>query len=365
MVEATRQDEQAVEARAQLELEVRGHRRRAHGRVVNQVQVDQAQRRQRLGQRQVLRLHLRKLTRAVEHTVRREPDADTIAADGRDRGARNLQRQPVAGVDAAAVAIGPHIDQRVQELLDQVAVGAMELDTVEPGVQRQLRGGHVLLHGLRDVGFGHGAWRAVGLHAQRIGEHLAGARGRARPQHLGTGRQVGRVRHAAAVHELHEDLAAVLATVRVHGSRRRFPAIHLCRVVQPRNARVAQAVGAWRGALGDDQSCARALAVVRGHQGIWRVLGRGPAARHRRHHHAIGQMQRAGRERVEEHRINSWKGSAQTAGQAARRPQDQSGPENTACVLLFTGSVRWRTPGPKSPTVRAVIRPRGSPLPGE
>jgi len=53
------------------------------------------------------------------------PSADSDWADGGHRGACDLQRQTVATVVAAAVIVGAQVDQRVEELLDQIAVGAM------------------------------------------------------------------------------------------------------------------------------------------------------------------------------------------------------------------------------------------------
>ncbi len=254
-------------------------------------------------QREVLRLHLGERTGAVEHAVGREPHAHAVAADGGHRGARDLQRQAVAAFVAAAVAVGAQVDQRVEELLDQVAVGAMQLDAVEAGVHGELRGGHVFVDDLCEVVVGHRARRAVRLHAQRVGVHLTGAHGAAGPEYLGTGRQVGHMRYAAAVHELHEDLAVLC----VDGRRGGLPRVRLRRVEQPGDAWVAQAVGAGRGALGDDQAGRRALAIVRGHQCIRRVLGCGPAACQWRHHHAVGELQRAGGKLVEQHERNSWR----------------------------------------------------------
>jgi hypothetical protein len=243
-------------------------------------------------------LHVRKFSRAVEHPIRRQADADAVAADGSNRPARDLERQTDAAVDAAAVPVGAQVDDRVEELLDEVAVGGVQLDTVEAGIEREPCRGHIGLDGNGDVGLAHCAGWAVRLHAQGVGVHLARTDRGTRPQHLGTGRQVGHMRHPAAMHQLHEDLAAL----GVYGRRRGLPRVHLLRVVQPGDAGIAQAIGAGRGAFGDDQTGRRTLPVVGGHQRIRCVPGRRATAGHRRHHDAVGQMQGSCVEGVEQHR---------------------------------------------------------------
>lgn len=115
-----------------------------------------------------------------------------------DRGARDLQGHAVAAFDAAAVAVAAQVDERVQKLLDEVAVSAVQFDPVEPGIQRELRRQCVLLDGVGDIGLGHGARRTVWLQAKRVCEHLARARGRAGPERRDASGQVGNRRHSAA-----------------------------------------------------------------------------------------------------------------------------------------------------------------------
>ena len=152
-------------------------------------------------------------------------------------------------------------------------------------------------HGVGDVGRVHRPRGAVRLHALGVGIHLAGADGGRRPNDLRAGRQVRRMGHPARVHQLHEDLSA-LGVDRVGDS---LPSAHLGFIEEARDARVAEAVGRRRGALGDDQAGRRALAVVLGHQGVGRVGIDGAAARHRRHDGAVGELNRGRHERFEEH----------------------------------------------------------------
>src|SRR5579871_3226683 len=72
---------------------------------------------------------------AVTHVVRiaawREMHADAARAPDRDHGVRYLQHQPRAVLDRAAVAIGALVGAVLQELVEQITVGAVDLDTVE------------------------------------------------------------------------------------------------------------------------------------------------------------------------------------------------------------------------------------------
>lgn len=135
---------------------------------------------------------------------------------------------------------GSHWLERRELTRDQVAVCTVQFDPVEARIQRQLRGPRIFLDGVVEVGLGHRSRRTVRLHAQRIREHLAWGHGHAGPEHLGAGRQVGDMRHPAAVHQQHEDFAAL----GVDRSRHSFPSIHLGLVVQAGDARIAEAVGA-------------------------------------------------------------------------------------------------------------------------
>ena len=106
LVESSRQNEHTLERCAEAQLQVGGHGRRTQGRVVQQVNIQNALLRQFFGEGQVLRLDLGVGTRAVEHAVGRQPDAHQICADGGDRGTNHLQCEAVAAIDAAPIRIG-------------------------------------------------------------------------------------------------------------------------------------------------------------------------------------------------------------------------------------------------------------------
>jgi hypothetical protein len=63
-----------------------------------------------------------------------EPDADPVGPDGVAHGQDHLEREPAAVGDAAAVVVVSDVDIIVEELIQQIAIGAVELDAVEPGL---------------------------------------------------------------------------------------------------------------------------------------------------------------------------------------------------------------------------------------
>jgi hypothetical protein len=110
------------------------------------------------------------------------------------------------------------------------------------------------------------------------------------------------MRDASDVPELGEDFAA-RAVHRVGDS---FPPRDLRGRVHAGRADVAHPLRAHLRGLGDDQPGGGALGVIGGRERIWHVTVDGAAARHRRHHQAVGEIeiaqaigreQRAGRGR--------------------------------------------------------------------
>jgi len=51
----------------------------------------------------------------------------------------DLNQKPRAVGDRAAISVGPQIGMRLQELLDQIAVGAVDLDAIKSGFNRVAR----------------------------------------------------------------------------------------------------------------------------------------------------------------------------------------------------------------------------------
>ena len=153
-------------------------------------------------------------------------------------------------MNAIAVGVAALVHTGVEKLLDQVAVGGVQFNAVKTGFDRQSCGLGIFFDRGGDVFVGHGARRAVRLHALCVGVHLARAGDWHGTNDLRACGQVGSMRHTAGVHQLQRDLSAL----GVHRISHQFPAPHLIRVEQAGDSRIAQTIGRGRGALGDDQT---------------------------------------------------------------------------------------------------------------
>ena len=203
-------------------------------------------------------------------------------ADRGDDGLGHLDHEAGAVLRRTAVGVGALVGAVGEELLQQVAVGRVQLDAVEAGRDRAAGGVDELLDHRGQL---------VGLERARRLERVRALAG----EHL-TGRAVTadgatgvvpidlRVGDPARMHQLGEDHA----TLGVHGVRDGPPALDLLVGVQARRARVALAHRRGLRALGDDQAGPRPLGVVRRHRRRGDAVGRGPVAGHRRHDDAVG-----------------------------------------------------------------------------
>jgi len=287
--EAGRQDDGAAE--------LLGDRLAERGlRPLGDVQVGQAERDEPVDERGVGRLDLG-LGHVVERAAGRDADPDAVGADrlGDRRG--DLDDEAGAGLRRAAVAVGALVGAVGQELVQQVAVRAVQLDPVQTGLDGAAGGVDELRDDPRQLVGGQLARHLEGLHALR-GEHLAGRRDRRRRDGALAGDRG--VADATGVHELHED-PAVLLVDRVGDQA---PAGDLGVGVQAGGVRVALADGRRLGALGDDEAGAGALGVVLGvDRGRGGALA-GAVAGHRRHDEAVLQLKLAqlvGRKKVDAH----------------------------------------------------------------
>mmetsp|Transcript_2295 Transcript_2295/g.3483 ORF Transcript_2295/g.3483 Transcript_2295/m.3483 type:complete len:236 (+) Transcript_2295:763-1470(+) len=78
---------------------------------------------------------------AVEEIVEgAEANADPISAYGVDDGLDYLQAEARAVLDGPAVRVRTLVGRTLEELVDQVAVGSVDFDAVEPGFNRVLGG---------------------------------------------------------------------------------------------------------------------------------------------------------------------------------------------------------------------------------
>jgi len=80
-------------------------------------------------------------------------------ADRAGHGLHHLEQETHAVLDGAAVGVAAVVDAVAQELVDEVAVGAVHLDAVETGLDGVSRGAAVLLDDARDLRRGQRARR--------------------------------------------------------------------------------------------------------------------------------------------------------------------------------------------------------------
>jgi hypothetical protein len=192
--------------------------------------------------------------------------------------------------DSAAILVAALIAARLQKLLDQIAVGAMDLDAVEAGLQRVLRGLPERVDYARNfAGFQRprrlvGNALAVGRRRLELGrDRHRGSRHRQRATGLERG-----MRDTPDMPELKEDHTA-FGMNRIDDFS---PSIDLLRRIDAGHAGTAKSRGRHRRSLRNDQPARRrALRVIFGVQ--WprreRRLFR-PHAREGRHHQAMPEL---------------------------------------------------------------------------
>lgn len=178
----------------------------------------------------------------------------------------------------------------------------MQFDAVKTGLHGVARGGTVLAHDLCDLAHRqrtrcrclHEARRAA-VFASDEHVHALGLEGRRRYRLAAT--QQARVAQAPNVPELREDAPAV----GMHSVGHLAPARDLLGGVDAGRPRVALAERRHIRAFTDDETGARTLRVVRGHQFVGDIAGLARTrAGHWRHDDAVRQCQRAELQRLEQ-----------------------------------------------------------------
>ena len=236
---------------------------------------------------------------AVDHVVvaveRRQAHADAAAAPHLAHRLEHLEQQAGAVLARAAVGAAALVAAVTQELVEQVAVGAVHLHAVEAG-------GAGVLGGAREAGDDGRQLVVVQLARHHVGllalgrVHLvAGDRERARRHRLAAVVEQ-RVAGAAAVPDLQHDAPAG----GMHRVGDLLPAGDLGLGVDAGLVPEGGVALHRHRRLGDQQAGAGALGVVGGHQLAGHVAGFGAAARERGHQDAVGQGELAGLQRGEE-----------------------------------------------------------------
>src|SRR6185369_3996975 len=184
--------------------------------------------------------------RVVDEVEHRQPvDDDELAPDRRARAPHDLDRQALAFLDAAAPGIVARVRAHGEELVDQIALAAHDLDAVVAGILRELRATDEIADRALDAAARQGARR-------ERGDRRLDARRRYRQRMIAV---------APGVQDLHADQS----TVGVHRARDLAMPRDVPRHRQTAAERLEPAGDIRRQAAGDHQAdaTARAFGEVR------------------------------------------------------------------------------------------------------
>src|SRR5262249_56739869 len=96
---------------------------------------------------------------------RRDAHASALGTNRSGRRVDDLEQEPHTVLDAASISVRALVGAVAQELIDQISVRAMYLDTVEAGRKRVPRSLHKLRDDAGDLGCLKRAWRGDLLEA--------------------------------------------------------------------------------------------------------------------------------------------------------------------------------------------------------
>jgi len=232
---------------------------------------------------------------ALRIAIGRQADADAVRAPHVDQGFQNLAHEAGAVLRRAAVCVGAKVGLVAQKLVDQVAIGAVELDPIKARLLRVFGRAAVIADGALDVLQRHFAGLRIGLLAGRRVRFArrgggAGGEGRFAPKEIG-------VDDAAHVPQLHDDQAAFF----VHGLGGGLPRLGLLVRPDAGGGGPAEAFAADAGRFGQDHARACTLAVIERHQLVRHEhrIARAPAGE-RGHVDAVLGVERAHLERLKQ-----------------------------------------------------------------
>ncbi len=220
---------------------------------------------------------------AVGHQVEHgQPvDQDEVRADRLAHPADDLDGEAHAVLVRAAPAVGAVVGARRDELVDQVALGAHDLDAVVPGLAGEAGGAHIVVDGAFDLGVGQLAGHV------RADRRLEGARGD----------QIRVVGVPTEVQDLQGDPAALA----VHGVGDGPVPLGLLLGGELGTAGVGAALVVGGDAAGDDQAdTAAGPGGVEGGHALETALGLLQTDVHRTHQDPVGQCGEAQVQRAQQ-----------------------------------------------------------------
>ena len=226
--------------------------------------------------------------------------ADATWAPHVDSCIGHFQQQPRTVFQRAAVLVGTLVGAALQELVQQVAIGAVDFHAVETGGLGILGSAAVGLDDVGDLfGFQGARGRVLAQRAHQadvaFGLDRAGRYGQFAIEVAGVG-------DTANVPQLQENAPASA----VHGLGDVMPAAHLLVVPDAGRVGVADAHRADRCRFAENQAGTGALHVVFGHQRIGHTAFIGTAAGQRGHDDAVGQLYVAQLDRIEKRGHNGY-----------------------------------------------------------
>src|SRR5215510_4760869 len=193
--------------------------------------------------KQALRIAVSDVVLAV---LRRDAQTRTHGANGSSHRVDDLEQEPHTVLDAASISVGALVGAVAQELIDQIAVRAMYLDTVEAGRKRVPRSLRMLRDDAGDLGCLKRAWRGDLLEAV-CREGLCVRPNGGRRDRQGAAGLEGGMGDAPDMPELEHHAAATGMDCTGHA----FPACDLLGAVDTRRADIALALGRDLGCFRD------------------------------------------------------------------------------------------------------------------
>ena len=241
---------------------------------------------------------------AVGHAVvaveRGDAEADAIGAPDPDGGFEDFEDEPGAVLDGAAIGTGAVVGAIAEEFIQEIAIGAMDLDAIEACGEGIAGGAVEAGDDAGDFGITEFPWGDVGFFAfgsmDVVADDGDGAWGDgldAIVEEWMTG--------ATAVPDLEEDVTAG----GMDGIGDRAPGDDLGRGVDAGFAPEGGVALHGHGGLGNDEAGAGPLNVVLGHQRGGHMMGIGTAPGEGSHDDAIGQGQGADGKGAEQ--IHGWR----------------------------------------------------------
>ncbi len=221
--------------------------------------------------------------------------ANLRGADGIADACDNFAQQAETVFDAAAIFVITLVGARLQELIQQIAIGRVNFDTVESGRRRPLRRRDVVGDNTGQFARFQSTGSFVVFLAQGCMDTVASQSDRRRRHRQGSVVEVT-VGGPSHVPQLKEDPTSF----GMHGLDHLTPGIALLIGVDARRPNPAIALGGDGCRFGDDQPGAGPLGVIFGYQAIGNTAWTGLRTGHRRQDHPVVERQIAHLDRVKQ-----------------------------------------------------------------